>query len=567
MKIFLIILVALLTVVKLGKTQIQNTHNDRKPQMVIKGITVSQQPVKIMPLGNSITELDWQGGYRRLLKDSLVLGGFTTDFVGSNNYGQANWANPDYEHEGYNSATITRDAGTRYPHIETAASRMITYQPEIVIVELGTNDLYSGRRTPTMFRDDMRKLLDTIWSVNPGIKIVLTTIIPPDTIGRSNLVPLWFNVITTNALFPALVAEKVSQGKTIVLADVYANFMPPESVKAYILDGVHPSYDGWQGHPVGGYRRMAKAIYPRVKELINGTPPPPFTPTLLSPPNGSTNHTTTLNLNWSASSGAINYRLQLSNDSTFMSTMYDDSTLTETSKQVSLLSNNTSYYWRVKAGNSVGWSEWSTRWKFRVGFIVPTLLTPAKDSTQRVEPIHFCWFTELGEAIKFWVQISSDSNFANLFYNDSSLTVDSLSLSGFQVGLKYFWRVRAIYPNGLSDWSSVWNFKYLDPVSVKLFYDVPNQFILHNNYPNPFNPTTEIKYDLPVDAKVNLTIYNILGQSVAALVDENQRAGFQSYELNSIKLPSGVYFYKIDAVALAEPSRTFTQVRKMILLR
>jgi lysophospholipase L1-like esterase len=496
--------------------------------------------VKIMPLGNSITQLDWQGGYRRLLKDSLVIGGFSTDFVGSNNYGQANWANPDYEHEGYGSATITRAAGTAYPHIETAAGRMTTYQPEIVIVELGTNDLYSGGRTPTVFRDDMRKLLDTIWRVNLGIKIVLSTIIPPDTLGRPNLVPLWFKVITTNALFPALVAEKVAQGKTIVLADVYASFMPPESVKAYILDGVHPSYDGWNGHPVGGYRRMAKAIYPRVKELINGTPPPPFTPTLLLPPNGSANYTNTLSLNWSASSRAINYRLQLSTDSTFTTTMYDDSTLTDTLKQVSSLLNNTSYYWRVRAGNSVGWSEWSMRWKFTVVVLAPTLLTPANDSTQRVEPIYFSWFTELGEASKFWFQVSVDSNFANLFYNDSSLTVDSLSLSGFQVGVKYFWRVRAIYPNGISDWSSVWNFRYVKPVSVKLFNDIPNRFFLHNNYPNPFNPTTKIKYDLPIASKVTLKVYNILGQEVATLRDEIEEPGFKSVELNGSTLSSGV---------------------------
>lgn len=228
MKTFLITLTSLLIIIKLGEAQILFAHNDRMQKIVIETVIDSQTPVKIMPLGNSITELDWQGGYRRLLKDSLVLGGYKTDFVGSRNYGQANWANPDYEHEGVGSATITRDAGRVYPHIETAASRMTTYQPEIVIVELGTNDLYSGGRTPTMFRDEMRKLIDTIWSVNPGIKIVLNTIIPPDTLGRPNLVPLWFNVITTNALFHALVAEKAAQGKTIVLADVYVTLCRPK---------------------------------------------------------------------------------------------------------------------------------------------------------------------------------------------------------------------------------------------------------------------------------------------------------------------------------------------------
>lgn len=564
MKTFLTTLTSLLLMIKLGEAQILSTHSEELRQDVNETVIGTFLPVRIMPLGNSITELDWQGGYRRLLKDSLVLGGFSTDFVGSRNSGQANWAYPDYEHEGVGSATITRAAGRVYPHIETAAGRMTTYQPEIVIIELGTNDLYSGGRTPTMFRDDMRKLLDTIWSVNSGIKIVLSTIIPPDTLGRLTLVPLWFNVITTNALFPALVAEKVAQGKTIVLADVYAAFMPPESVKAYILDGVHPSHDGWQGHPVGGYRRMAKAIYPRVKELINGTPPPPYTPTLLSPPNGSTNYSNTLNLNWSESSGAINYRLQLSTDSTFTTTMYDDSTLTDTSKQVSSLLNNTTYYWRVKAGNSVGWSEWSTRWKFRVGFTAPTLLTPANDSTQRVEPIYFSWFLQLGEAGKFWLQISADSNFTNLFYNESTLTVDSLSLSGFQVGIKYYWRVRAIYPNGISDWSSVWNFKYVKPVSVKLFNDIPNRFVLHNNYPNPFNPSTVIDYQLApsVDGGnyTTLKVYNLIGKEVATLVNGYKAAGYYKVTFDGSNLSSGLYFCKLQ-------SGSNVEVKKLTLVK
>lgn len=541
MKILLAILVSLLTVASLGEAQILS-------------------PVKIMPLGNSITRLDWQGGYRRLLKDSLVLGGFSTDFVGSNNYGQANWANPDYEHEGYGSATIMRAAGTSYPHIETATGRMTTYQPEIVIVELGTNDLYSGGRTPAMFRDDMRKLLDTIWSVNPSIKIVLNTIPPPDTINHANFVPLWFNVIATNALFPDLVSEKVAQGKTIVLADVYASFMPPESVKAYILDGVHPSYDGWNGHPVGGYRRMAKAIYPSVKSLIDGLPILPFAPIQLSPLNGSHNNDTALSLIWNPSNNASKYRLQLATDSGFVSVVHDDTTITGTTKQISSLSNDSTYYWRVKAGNSAGWSAWSAIWKFTTGFIAPTLLTPENDSIRRVEPIFFSWSTQLGEAIKYWVQISTDSNFINTFYNDSILTVDSLSMGGFQVGTKYFWRIRAFYPNGISDWSPVWNFTYGDPVSVKILDNSPRLFILYNNYPNPFNPVTNIQFSIVNCQLTILKVFDLLGREVATLVNEVKQPGFYKVYWNASQLPSGLYYYRLTA-------GEYSLTKKLILLK
>jgi lysophospholipase L1-like esterase len=465
MKILLAILVSLLIIFNSGKAQIQSSrYPDLRP--IINETFVDSQPsVKIMPLGNSITQLDWQGGYRRLLKDSLVLGGFSTDFVGSNNYGQANWANPDYEHEGYNSATITREAGRVYPHIETAAERMATYQPEIIIIELGTNDLHSGGRTPAMFRDDMRKLLDTIWSINQGIKIVLNTIPPPDTIGHANFVPLWFNVIATNALFPALVSEKVAQGKAIVLADVYTAFMPPESVKAYILDGVHPSYDGWNGHPVGGYRRMAKAIYPSVKALIDGLPILPFAPILLSPLNASTNHDTVLNLNWSPSNNANKYRLQLSTDSGFISIVHDDTTIPTISKQVNGL-NNQKYYWRVKAGNLAGWGEWS----------------------------------------------------------------------------------------------GIWSFMYFDPVSVRLFEDLPGQSILYNNYPNPFNPETNIEYRISNIGFVALQIFDILGQNIATLVNQEQQPGLYRVNWNASCLPSGVYYYRLTA-------GEYIETKKLILLR
>jgi hypothetical protein len=562
MKTFLITLTSLLIIIQLGEAQILFAHNDRMQKIVIEAVIDSQTPVKIMPLGNSITYLDWQGGYRRLLKDSLVIGGFSTDFVGAHSYGQANWTYPDYEHESYPGATILSSAGSAYPHIVTAATRMAVYNPNIVIIELGTNDMYSGGRTATMFRDDMRKLIDTIWSVNSSIGIVLSTTIPPDTSKHTyngsyvDFNPLNNRIVEYNALLPALVAEKLTQGRKIVLADAFSYMMPYSMLPTYLNDGIHPD--------PAGYIRMVKAIYPKVKELLNGTPAPPYTPTLLSPPNGSTNHATTLNLNWSSSSGAINYRLQFSTDSTFTSTMYDDSTLTDTSKQVSSLLNNTLYYWRVKAGNSIGWSEWSTRWKFTVVFSAPTLLTPANDSTQRVEPIYFSWFMQLGEASKFWVQISADSNFKNLFYNDSSLTVDSLSLGGFQVGIKYFWRVRAIYPNGISDWSSAWNFKYLDPVSVKLLYDIPNQFILHNNYPNPFNTSTVINYQLAPSADggnyTTLKVYNLIGKEVTTLVNGYKSAGYYKVTFDGSSLSSGSYLYKLQ-------SGSNVEVKKLTLLK
>ncbi len=96
---------------------------------------------------------------------------------------------------------------------------------------------------------------------------------------------------------------------------------------------------------------------------------------------------------------------------------------------------------------------------------------------------------------------------------------------------------------------------------------LPRTFSLGQNYPNPFNPRTRIDYDLPVECRVSLRIYNLLGQLVANVVERVQRAGRQSVEWNAANYPSGVYFYKLDASGVAGQASTFTQVKKLILLR
>ena len=97
--------------------------------------------------------------------------------------------------------------------------------------------------------------------------------------------------------------------------------------------------------------------------------------------------------------------------------------------------------------------------------------------------------------------------------------------------------------------------------------ELPGQFALEQNYPNPFNPSTIIGYELPVPSKVVLKIYDVLGRNTATLVDEIQDGGFKSVEWNARTLASGIYFYRLEATSLSDPSKAFAQVRKMILLK
>ena len=100
---------------------------------------------------------------------------------------------------------------------------------------------------------------------------------------------------------------------------------------------------------------------------------------------------------------------------------------------------------------------------------------------------------------------------------------------------------------------------------------IPAEYALHANFPNPFNPTTTIRYELPEASTVRLTVFNILGQQVASLVNGVVDAGFQNVQWNStnsagVALASGVYIYRMEAFSTTS-DRQFTKIQKMVLMK
>lgn len=122
--------------------------------------------------------------------------------------------------------------------------------------------------------------------------------------------------------------------------------------------------------------------------------------------------------------------------------------------------------------------------------------------------------------------------------------------------------------------------KWIDagsPVSIRLKDNRSFliDYFLSQNYPNPFNPVTKISYALPGEATVEIKVYNILGQLITTLVNEQKPAGYYEVEFNAADLPSGVYLYRIQAVPgsrqAGDPStgsgQIYVQTRKMLLLK
>ena len=96
---------------------------------------------------------------------------------------------------------------------------------------------------------------------------------------------------------------------------------------------------------------------------------------------------------------------------------------------------------------------------------------------------------------------------------------------------------------------------------VKMFDRIiPEQFSLSQNHPNPFNPSTTIRYSLPSSAKVRLTIHDMLGREIQTLIDEEQSAGWKVVNWKAANVASGIYFYKLQ-------SGNFIETKKMIVIK
>jgi len=107
--------------------------------------------------------------------------------------------------------------------------------------------------------------------------------------------------------------------------------------------------------------------------------------------------------------------------------------------------------------------------------------------------------------------------------------------------------------SGIDDWRTLKG--WLDGDFLSTGSGLPTDYTLTQNYPNPFNARTAISYELPVTRHVKLEVYNLLGEKVATLIDEEQEAGYRSVVWDASKVSSGLYFYKLSAGDFSETKR------------
>ncbi len=169
------------------------------------------------------------------------------------------------------------------------------------------------------------------------------------------------------------------------------------------------------------------------------------------------------------------------------------------------------------------------------------------------------------------VLMFDDGTHGDLILGDGVFTRDSLTVSFGAAAGMHLLTVYADDSGGLSGSNSEF-LEVLDPLGIPGQDKKPFVYALHPNFPNPFNPSTTISFDLPYPSHVIVKIYNILGQEVVTLTDKNLPAGryhirWDGKDRSGASVASGVYLIRMKAISGSSNKQTFRQTRKMTLIK
>lgn len=225
------------------------------------------------------------------------------------------------------------------------------------------------------------------------------------------------------------------------------------------------------------------------------------------------------------------------------------------------LSPSTTYYLKVTCYNYSGNESWfSDKLVMSTKLSTPVLIAPENNSTDiTISPV--LEWSPVTNSDTYRIEVNTKSDFTgNIIYDLDTLSTNSVNLT-FSSTTKYYWRVTALNSFGnISDPSSIYNFTTTNINSLEGEEKIVKRFALYQNFPNPFNPTTQIKYQLPKYVYVTIKLYDILGREISVLLDKEQKAGYYEISFDGSQLSSGTYIYQIIA-------GDFTDSKKLLLMK
>lgn len=185
----------------------------------------------------------------------------------------------------------------------------------------------------------------------------------------------------------------------------------------------------------------------------------------------------------------------------------------------------------------------------------PGLLFPGNDSILvNPQALILDWDSTV-TANEYRILIANDSLFTSTFV-DTMINASSFDFNNWPTVNKdnLYWKVRTINNGGVGPWSEV-NYFSIILTDVQNETRLPKEFALMQNYPNPFNPSTRISYQLPTQSHVTLKVFDLLGREVTTLVNRIEEPGYKSVNFVANGLPSGLYYYRLQAGNYVETER------------
>jgi hypothetical protein len=214
------------------------------------------------------------------------------------------------------------------------------------------------------------------------------------------------------------------------------------------------------------------------------------------------------------------------------------------------VSDGTKYFYRAYASNIAGNSAPSNVANAITPMQPPTNLTAAQ---MQGAAIKLTWQDNSSSELGYYIErkLGSSGTYAT---TDSVVSnVAAFTDTKGVPGNNYFYRVRGYNSAVTSAYSNEVNITLTGITSDGT--GIPDKFGVSQNYPNPFNPTTVIMYQLPVSSEVTLKVYDMLGKEITTLVNKHEDAGFHSAVFVASNLPSGIYFYRMQAGKYSETKK------------
>lgn len=259
-------------------------------------------------------------------------------------------------------------------------------------------------------------------------------------------------------------------------------------------------------------------------------------PGLRYPDNHSTNHLTTIQFLWFPREGAKYYFLQVARDQNFNDLIISIDSIQSTTYKIDGLEFDKQYFWRVRASNELGFSEWSEVWDFRTGSVRPVLLRPADNSLNLSNPVTVEWKAIEG-ASQYFLQISKDENFNDLVISQESLTNNTYEFEG-DYNQTYYWRVKVKINSYESEWSAVWNFS----MQTKSVIEIKDASVF-SVFPNPTSEVLYVKMNSNRNIPQELNVIDIFGNKLLSMPNINDS---DILSVNLSQLPSGSYILQIN---------------------